>query len=566
MHSHFGRYLILKKIAVGGMAEIFLARRVSLGGFSKFVVIKRLAPEYQGKRSFEQLFFNEARLTARLSHPNIVQVNDIGQNDGAYFMVMEYIHGVTSAEMMSQAAQLKRPVPLGVALGVALSTARALEYCGQAHNFEGEALKILHHDVSPHNIQVRYDGEVKLLDFGVATQQSEDSSASRRGKFAYMSPEAYHRQPLDARSDMFSLGVVLYELTMGRRLFKGRTQEETRQRAEECVIPRPREIHARFPEPLEALLLKALSKDRDERFADFTALRAEIERVARHLKLDVSPERVARYLGELYAEEIKARAEQLKGLAARAELMREEGLDELAVIRSREESPTSLEDLERERDEALEVASHEGKAAEEALPSHEELFVKEGLDGELASLLNQEGAPNASAPLSDPLPAQFTEVAQRERDWDESEASAASTSPSSPSSPSNSSSPSSSSSSARHAPALARRPSVLITALIISLIASGAFVGGQLLGQGATPWAPWASPRPVTFEVKSTPSNIKVLLNGLPVGVTPLTFERDVSASSVELQLTDARFKDLKRIVEVTPGQKVSLELSLEAR
>lgn len=557
MHSQFGRYLILKKIAVGGMAEIFLARRVSLGDFSKFVVIKRLAPEYQGKRSFEQLFFNEARLTARLSHPNIVQVNDIGQNDGAYFMVMEYIHGVTSAEMMSKAAQLKRPVPLGVALGVALSTARALEYCGQAHNFEGEALKILHHDVSPHNIQVRYDGEVKLLDFGVATQQSEDSSASRRGKFAYMSPEAYHRQPLDARSDMFSLGVVLYELTMGRRLFKGRTQEETRQRAEECVIPRPRDIHARFPEPLEALLLKALSKDRDERFADFTALRAEIERVARHLKLDVSPERVARYLGELYAEEIEARAEQLKGLAARAELMREESLDELVVIRSREESPTSLEDLERERDEALEVASHEGKASEEPLPSHEELFVKEGLDGELASLLAQEGAHAASAPLSDPLPAQFTEVAQRERDWDESEASAVAASPSSPSSPS---------SSARHAPAPTRRPSVLITALIAALIASGAFVGGQLLGQGATPWAPWASPRPVTFEVKSTPSNIKVLLNGLPVGVTPLTFERDVSASSVELQLTDARFKDLKRIVEVTPGQKVSLELSLEAR
>ena len=229
MQSRFGRYLILKKIAVGGMAEIFLARRVSIGQFSKFVVLKRLAPEYQGKKAFERLFLKEAQLTATLAHPNIVQLYDLGIVDGAYFMAMEYLHGISSAEMMSKSVKLRRAVPLDVAVGIVRYTVRALTYCGQALNHEGDKLDLLHHDVSPHNIQIRFDGVVKLLDFGVATPLKHNEKGGRRGKFAYMSPEAFHRQSLDHRSDLFSLGVVLYELSMGRRLFKGKTPEETKQ-------------------------------------------------------------------------------------------------------------------------------------------------------------------------------------------------------------------------------------------------------------------------------------------------------------------------------------------------
>ena len=291
MLSEFGRYLILKKIAVGGMAEIFLARRVSMGHLSKFVVLKRLSPEYQGKRSFERLFLTEAKLTGRLSHPNIVQLNDLGQVDGSYFMAMEYIHGISSAEMMSRAAQRRLPVPLGVALGIVLSTAKALAYCGQALSHEGESLDLLHHDISPHNIQVRFDGVVKLLDFGVATQAQRQEGSSRRGKFAYMSPEAFHRMHLDQRSDLFSLGVVLYELTTGRRLFKGRNQQETKQKAEACVIPKPRSIHERFPEDLEALILKALSPDKDQRFQSFEELIVAIQGLNTLLKIDASEEK-----------------------------------------------------------------------------------------------------------------------------------------------------------------------------------------------------------------------------------------------------------------------------------
>ena len=342
MQSKFGRYLILKKIAVGGMAEIFLARRVSLGQFSKFVVLKRLAPEYQGNRSFEKLFLHEARLTGRLSHPNIVQLHDLGQVEGAYFMAMEYIHGVSSAEMMSKAAQKRKPVPLGVALQVVLSTAEALAYCGQMLSYEGEPLDILHHDVSPHNIQIRFDGEIKLLDFGVATHANPQEGGGRRGKFAYMSPEAFRREPLDQRSDLFSLGVVLYELTMGRRLFKGKSQQETRLKAEACEVPPPRSIHPKFPESLEHLILRTLSKTREDRFLELRDFCKALEEVGRGLKLDFSTQRVSRYLNELYEGEIEERTLQLQKLASRADALGEQGIDDLSTIDTQESAPANL--------------------------------------------------------------------------------------------------------------------------------------------------------------------------------------------------------------------------------
>ena len=536
MHAQTGRYMILKKIAVGGMAEIFLARRVSLGDFSKFVVIKRLAPEYQGKRSFEQLFLNEARLTARLSHPNIVQVHDIGLNDGAYYMSMEYIHGITAAELMSRAAQQRRPVPLGVALGVALATVRALEYCSQALNYEGESLDILHHDVSPHNIQIRYDGEVKLLDFGVATQAKRESTASRRGKFAYMSPEAYHRMPLDSRSDMFSLGVVLYELTMGRRLFKGKSQEETRQRAEQCLIPKPTDIHARFPESLEAIVLKALAKDRDERFTDFTELRLEMERAVRHLKLDVSSQRVARYIQELYGEVIEERTARLQGLSARAESMRDQTLDEISVIRAREKEPVVLEELERAQNDEAEQGPISLSITPPPSGLTEPMFGAEAIEEDLAEELEADLELNAVTPpppASQPprLPPDFTAVAQREQDWD------------------------------APAPAPQRGGPSLVTLLVVALLASGvAFVAGQAVGDRA----PWAKPKPATFEVNTTPANVKVLLNGLSIGVTPIKgYQVPVEAPEVELQVLDARFETVKRVISVEPGQSIQLDLQL---
>jgi serine/threonine protein kinase len=337
MQTTSGRYLILRKIAVGGMAEIFLARRASLGQVSKFVVLKKISPEYKGKTTFEQLFIQEARITALLSHPNTVQLYELAEIDGSYCMSMEYIHGVSSAEMMSKAVQSKKPVPLEVTLGILVKTAYALEYCAQRLNHEGEELSILHNDVSPHNIQIRFDGEVKLLDFGVATQTHLSQSGGRRGKFAYMSPEAFQRQELDHRSDQFALGVVMFELLLGRRLFKGKTSEETKQKAQECEIPRPRSLAPKLPQEIEDILLKSLAKNRDERFESHLQFALAIEQTAKTLDLDISHRSVARYFEQIYGAEIAQRQQQLKALSEQcalieAKLAKGESIEEIADI------------------------------------------------------------------------------------------------------------------------------------------------------------------------------------------------------------------------------------------
>jgi serine/threonine protein kinase len=303
------------------MAEIFLSRKASLGQVSKFVVLKKISKAYQGKTTFEQLFVQEARITALLSHPNTVQLHELAEIDGAYCMSMEYIHGISSAEMMSRAVQVRKSVPLEVSLGIVANMAYALDYCAQPINHEGELLGILHNDVSPHNIQVRFDGEVKLLDFGVATQVHLTQSGGRRGKYAYMSPEAFLRQELDHRSDQFALGVVLFELLLGRRLFKGKTSEETKQKAQECEIPRPRAINPAIPKSIEEILLKSLAKDRDERFENHLAFAIAIEEAAKGLEIDISRRAIAKYLQNIYGDEIKSRQESLKALSEKCALL-----------------------------------------------------------------------------------------------------------------------------------------------------------------------------------------------------------------------------------------------------
>ncbi|MEZ4466625.1 MAG: serine/threonine-protein kinase, partial [bacterium] len=315
MKAQFGRYVFLKKLAVGGMAEIFLARRLSFGGFARFVVLKRLLPEHRGRKAYERLFLGESRITALLDHPNVISLHDLGKLDDAYFMAMEYIHGLSGAELMAAAARARTAVPIGVALRLAMCTADALQYCAEGLDLDGHAFGVIHHDVSPHNIQVGFDGAVKLLDFGVATQVGRPAPAGRRGKFAYMSPEAMAKGDVDTRSDLFSLGVVLYELTVGKRLFKGATPDETRARAEAGAFRRPSEVSRDYPPMLEAITLKALARDRGDRYQTAQELSFDLANAARALRADTSPEATAAWLREIMGPEIDRRRHELYALA-----------------------------------------------------------------------------------------------------------------------------------------------------------------------------------------------------------------------------------------------------------
>ena len=218
-----GRYQLLRRLAIGGMAELHLACAMGVGGFQKVVVLKRVLPHLAADAGFVRMFLDEARLAAHLDHPNIVQVIDSGEAAGEYFYAMEYVHGRNVRELLG-AASHAGGMPLAVALTIAVGIAAALEHAHGRVDLEGRPLDLVHRDVSPSNVLVSYDGAVKLTDFGIAkaaTRTQETTAGTMKGKIGYMSPEQCRGEAVDRRSDIFSLGVVLFELTTCERLFFG---------------------------------------------------------------------------------------------------------------------------------------------------------------------------------------------------------------------------------------------------------------------------------------------------------------------------------------------------------
>ena len=273
----FGEYHLLEKIATGGMAEVWRARAYGMAGFEKILVIKKVLPELVKDAEFIRLFIDEARISVQLLHVNIVQVFDLGQVDGSYYMAMEYVHGLDLARLISR-AKGRGPFPIELALFIGGEVLKALAFAHERTDERGEPLRIVHCDISPQNMLISYAGEVKITDFGIsrAAFQANSLHETIRGKYAYMSPEQVAGKPLDDRSDLFSLGIVLYELITGRRLFKARSRDETLARVKRAEVPSPRGYRQEVSEDLEAFLLKALSREPKRRFPDAATMLDEL--------------------------------------------------------------------------------------------------------------------------------------------------------------------------------------------------------------------------------------------------------------------------------------------------
>lgn len=274
---NFGKYELFEQIGSGGMAEVYRARARGYAGFEKILVIKKLAERLANNREFTDLFIDEARIAVRLQHPNIAQVFELDQVDGAYYMAMEYVHGLDLSRLLlrSRAGGL---FPLALALFIAGEVLKALQFAHTRADDAGQPLRIVHCDVSPHNVLISSAGEVKLTDFGIsrAAFQADSRHEVVRGKHAYMSPEQVDGKPLDARSDLFSIGIMLYEMLTGRRLFKARNKDETLDRVRRAEVPSPRTFRPEISEDLEWLLLKALARSPEERFQSAAELLDEI--------------------------------------------------------------------------------------------------------------------------------------------------------------------------------------------------------------------------------------------------------------------------------------------------
>ena len=265
--QRFGKYTLLEKVATGGMAEVWRARVQGMAGFEKILVVKRILTHLGADEEFVKLFIDEARIAVSLLHANIVQVFELGEVDGAYYIAMEYVHGLDLSRLASRGKRVG-PFPIPLACLMIGEVLKALDFAHNRLSEGGEPLNIVHCDISPQNILVSFAGEVKLTDFGISRAgfQAKGQHAVVRGKYAYMSPEQVGAKPLDGRSDLFSLAIVLYELVTGRRLFKARTRDETLARVRRAEVPSPRGYRAEVSEALERFLLKALARRPEERF------------------------------------------------------------------------------------------------------------------------------------------------------------------------------------------------------------------------------------------------------------------------------------------------------------
>ncbi|WNG31804.1 protein kinase [Cystobacter fuscus] len=302
------RLRVLRRLGQGGMAEVFLARQVGVKGFEKYVVMKKVLSQYAENTDFVDMLFAEARANARLTHPNVVQTFDMGMSEGVAYILMEYVRGPDLKRLMTEMKRKGISLPLEHALRIISETAAGLHYAHSYVDPAGVSHPVVHCDVSPHNILLSLDGAIKLGDFGIAKVQGEEVARSGvvKGKISYISPEAAAGRPLDARNDVFSLGVVFFELLTGQLPFKRDHDAATLSAIVRDPAPVPSHLKPEIPQEVSEIILRTLEKDRMRRTPSAAALREEIEAVMVRLGLHSSPAEVARFflntLGDRLAE------------------------------------------------------------------------------------------------------------------------------------------------------------------------------------------------------------------------------------------------------------------------
>ncbi|MDP2344714.1 MAG: serine/threonine-protein kinase [Deltaproteobacteria bacterium] len=313
-----GKYTLLRRLGHGGMAEVFLAKQSGDGGFEKLVVLKRILPHLSQSGEFAAMFLDEARVAADLRHPNVVNIVDVGRIAAAssagtdtLYMVMEFLHGQDVRKLQRKVAAYGQMIPLGHACQVAVDAAAGLHYAHTKKDLNGKQLQIVHRDVSPQNILVTFEGGTKIVDFGIAKaagQSTHTSTGVLKGKYTYMSPEQAEGQAVDARTDQFALGIVLWELLTMRRLFKRDTEVLTLEAITEGPIPRPRRFREDCPLSIEDVVMTALARDKNKRFRDCEEMALALEDALAKESIVHSGSRLSQYMRRLFADQLAEEA------------------------------------------------------------------------------------------------------------------------------------------------------------------------------------------------------------------------------------------------------------------
>jgi serine/threonine protein kinase len=316
--SVFGKYLLLERLNVGGMAEVFVAKAFGVEGFERILAIKKILPTMAEDEEFITMFIDEARISVQLNHANIVHIHELGKHDEAYYIAMEYVSGRDLRAILERFRRRKEIMPTAMAVFVATRICEGLDYAHRKRDARGIELHIIHRDISPQNIILSYEGEVKLIDFGIAkaANRSQKTQAGiLKGKFGYMSPEQVRGLPIDRRSDIFAVGVLLYEMLAGEKLFVGESDFSTLEKVRNAEIPALRQFNPDIPAKLEAVVRKALARDCQDRYQWANDLQEDLMRFLLAGDAIYSAKHLASYMKSAFAEEILREAEKMERFA-----------------------------------------------------------------------------------------------------------------------------------------------------------------------------------------------------------------------------------------------------------
>jgi serine/threonine-protein kinase len=317
------RYELMGEIASGGMATVYLSRLTGMGGFQRFVAMKRLHPHLASEQEFVEMFLDEARIAARIHHPNVVPILEVGASAVGYYLVMEYIEGDTLARLLARAASSGKKLPVSIALRVAIDMLSGLHAAHELHDDQNQPVNLVHRDVSPQNVLVGQDGIARITDFGVARAASR-LTATRvgqlKGKIAYMAPEqAAGSEELDRRADVFSAGVVVWEALAQKRLFKAENEAATLSRVITEPVPLLFQIAPQVSKEVSGIVMRALERDRDKRFPNCAAFADALEAAAALKDKVATPRELAAYVNEVMGQEIAQQRDNVRAWLAHSE-------------------------------------------------------------------------------------------------------------------------------------------------------------------------------------------------------------------------------------------------------
>jgi serine/threonine protein kinase len=313
-HQRFGKYLLLSRIAQGGMAELYQAKLVGDEGFEKLIAIKKILPHLAEETNLVKSFIDEAKLAAFLQHPNIVQIYDFGSVNGTYYIAMEYLYGKDLKLITNRYKEMGLPISIENALYIATQVCAGLDYAHKLKDFQGKPLNIIHRDIGPHNIFITYDGQVKIIDFGIAKaaiQNTKTQDGSIKGKMAYMSPEQAQGELIDHRSDIFAMGILLYEMVTHERMFEGDAFRIFAKVREADYIPAGI-VNKALSSELCGIIDKALAQDREQRYQSAEEMLTDLEKYMHGLSISPSYRNLSQYMKELYGEEAKSEFEAIR--------------------------------------------------------------------------------------------------------------------------------------------------------------------------------------------------------------------------------------------------------------